>query len=209
MRSRFTFLTCPHFLHKRIRLPQDGTSPAAKRIRIHLHYRPLSIRLWKLALQLYSWEATSSMVIYRTVPIAPHPTGPSAPHTASHPPQASRCRPPATGHPHPPGQLPQASDHQASQTMPPQASPCRPRPAMPPQASHAAPGQPCRPRPPARGGPTIHDPSTSGTNVSSRVGPPLAGGLGGMAGLRPSGHPQGVALLYTIHPQVARTCRLE
>src|SRR5579875_387710 len=33
------------------------------------------------------------------------------------------------------------------------------------------------PRPPARGGPTIYDRSTSRTNASSLVGPPLAGGL--------------------------------
>src|SRR5579884_415023 len=39
-------------------------------------------------------------------------------------------------------------------------------------------------RPPARGGPTIDDRSTSGTNASSIVGPPLAGGLWRAGGLR-------------------------
>jgi predicted amidohydrolase YtcJ len=39
------------------------------------------------------------------------------------------------------------------------------------------------PRPPARGGPTIHDGSSSRANARSIVGPPLAGGLGsGLAG---------------------------
>jgi hypothetical protein len=59
--------------------------------------------------------------------------------------------------------------HRASQTT--HTAPARPpRQATRPVADH-------RGRPPARGGPTIYDPSTSGTSRPYIVGPPLAGGL--------------------------------
>src|SRR5579885_989873 len=58
-----------------------------------------------------------------------------------------------------------------------QARLLEPRPCrvgLPPEAFTSG-----RPRPPARGGPTRDDRSTSGTTASSIVGPPLAGGLRG------------------------------
>ncbi len=71
---------------------------------------------------------------------------------------------------------PAASAKQATRPTPqatrptPQAT--RPTPQATRPTTHAAPG-----RPPARGGPTIYDHSTSPMIRSSIVGPPLAGGL--------------------------------
>ncbi len=64
------------------------------------------------------------------------------------------------------------------------ASSARP---LPRPANARTPRRPA-PRPPARGGPTIHDGSSSRANARSIVGPPLAGGLGaaGLRGVRAS-----------------------
>ena len=64
----------------------------------------------------------------------------------------------------------------------------------PGQASDAAPG-----RPPARGGPTIDDAFVPLVERSYIVGPPPVS-VHGRSCERETGHPQGVALLYTTCP---------
>ncbi|HLI07719.1 MAG TPA: hypothetical protein VKV40_14195 [Ktedonobacteraceae bacterium] len=123
--------------------------------------------------------------------------------------QASRRRPPrVTGQPH---------IQQASRRRPPRRPPARggllplatrkrwpysTRPLHRP-GSQATASLPSRRRPPARGGPTLRGRSTSGKTASSIVGPPLAGGLGGLPVTL-----LGVALLYaTVSP--AQPCRYQ